>query len=370
MSASMEHGGNLYAAARESGRRLDKFIDFSASINPLGPSPRAMRAIVAAFDLVTHYPDPDCVALRQALAAHYHLGPEQLVIGNGSTELIHLLPRALSIKHALIIGPTFSEYARAIFLAGGQVISVNAKRSEHFRPPIAQALEILRTNETSIDTVFLCNPNSPTGQAMEVKDVLELIQAIARRGGRGIIDEAYVEYCEERSVLSQLSSTPGLVVLRSFTKFYALPALRIGCLAGDAEVIRRMKQWQPPWSVNAFSQAAVLASINDVRYAERSRTLMDRERPRFSNDLQSLPGITVHPSAANFLLVELPPRHSAKKTAGALARHGLLVRDCSHIEECTARMMRVAVRTALENRRLVTALRRVLFQRGEAHGKA
>ncbi len=123
------HGGNIYEAARESGRPLNRIIDFSASINPLGPSPRAVRAMTSALRLTSHYPEPDCLALREALADRHDFIPEQILIGNGSSEIIQLLPRALSLRSALIVGPTFSEYARAMLLEGGQSVSVNAKRA-------------------------------------------------------------------------------------------------------------------------------------------------------------------------------------------------------------------------------------------------
>ena len=350
----------MYAAARSSGRCVTEWIDFSASINPLGPSPRARRAIVAALDLVSHYPDPDCVSLRRALATHYKCAPEQLLIGNGSTELIHLLPRALPIRRALIIGPAFSEYARAVSLAGGQALLVNATRDEEYRPPFDRALKILKKKNPNFDAVFLCHPNSPTGQAADVENILELAHVARRRHASVIVDETFVEYCQERSVLPHLNRMPHVLMLRSFTKFYALPALRAGCLIGGADVVRRIGHAQPPWSVNALSQAAVLASIADLRYATRSRTFMDRERPRFSRALQSFPGVTVFPSDANFLLLELPERYSAAHVTRALWRHGMLIRDCSHIDGLTSRMIRVAVRTKSENERLITEFRRIL----------
>jgi threonine-phosphate decarboxylase len=351
----------VYAAARTSGRRLTQWIDFSASINPLGPSPRAIRAIVSALDLTSHYPDPDCVALRQALAAHYRCAPEQLLIGNGSTEFIHLLPRILPIRRALIIGPAFAEYARAVSLAGGRLLSVNATRDEQYRPPFNRVLETLRKEGTDFDAVFLCQPNSPTGLAWDVEHVLELIHAAQRRQASVIVDETFVEYCQEQSVLPLLNRMPNVLVLRSFTKFYALPALRAGCLVGSAKVVRRFRHAQPPWSVNTLSQAAVLSSITDIRYAARSRVFMERERPRFSQALESLPGITVFPSKANFLLLELPVGHSAPHIATALRQRGVLIRDCSRMEALTSRMIRVAVKTTSENQRLVAMLRRVLM---------
>lgn len=355
-----EHGGNVYAAARATGLRLDRLVDFSASINPLGPSPRALRAIVATLPQTIHYPDPDCVVLRKALAARHRLAPDHFLIANGSSELIHLLPRALAIRHALIVGPTFSEYARAVAVEGGQVIQMNAKRAEEYQPPIQRALVAIRTSRPKVDTVFLCNPNSPTGRAVSADEVLRLIEVACKHGAWVVVDETFVEYCEERSALSKVIHSANLLILRSFTKFYALPGIRIGYLAGPTQILQGIRERQPPWSVNTLAQAAALAALEDQPHARRSLMFMQRERLRLASMLESLPGVTVCPSTANFLLVELPSFMTASRLANALRQQGLLIRDCSTVPGLNTRTVRVAVRTPGQNRRLITALHHLL----------
>ena len=360
------HGGNVYAAARESGQRVHHLVDFSASINPLGPSPRALQAIKAAQAELIHYPDPDCVTLRETLAAHHHLTYDGLVIGNGSSELIHLLPAALSIRHALTVGPTFSEYARAVAVHGGRVTCIDAQEAEQYRPPISEVLAALRASgtkqgsRTRIDLVFLCNPNSPTGQSIPAEEVLELVILASRQGIWIVVDETFIEYCEDRSLLSKVQDYPYLLVLRSFTKFYALPGLRIGYLAGSRRAIERIRDHQPPWSVNTLAQAAARAALEDRRHAQRSLAFMQTERPRLAEKLGSLPDVTVYPSTANFLLVKLPPSILASRLANALRKQGLLIRDCSSIPGLNNRTVRMAVRTSVQNHRLMTALRALL----------
>ncbi|HKN88263.1 MAG TPA: threonine-phosphate decarboxylase CobD [Nitrospiraceae bacterium] len=354
------HGGNIYEAARVTGRSLTRVIDFSASINPLGPSPRAVRAMTSALRLASHYPEPDCIALRKALADRHGLIPGQVLMGNGSSEVIQLLPRALSLRSALIVGPTFSEYARAMLLEGGQTVSVNAKRAEQYRVPIQDAIRTIRNKRTKIEAVFVCNPNSPTGQGVGPEDLSELVEAISCCGGWTIIDETFVDYCEERSVLPQLNRYSRVVILRSFTKFYALPGLRIGYAVSDEKTVARLRAWQPPWSVNTLAQVAALSSMNDIAYAGKSRRFMALERARLFAALRALHDVVVFPSLANFLLVELPPSHTAVEVAERLYAEGILVRDCSATPGLTARTIRVAVRTRGQNRRLITALRRLL----------
>ena len=161
------HGGNVYAAARQLGRTVDQLVDFSASINPLGPAPGAVRAITQGKPALAHYPDPDCWALRQALASHWRCTVDRIVIGNGSTELIHLLPAALELRHLLVIGPTFSEYAHAMERSGGRVSMVLAHRADGYVPPLSRAIKILganqarRTGRPPVDAVVLPEQGDP-----------------------------------------------------------------------------------------------------------------------------------------------------------------------------------------------------------------
>lgn len=360
VSTGDQHGGNVYAAGRERRLPLRRIVDFSASINPLGPSARSLNALSNARGAVSHYPDPTCLDLRRALGRRYRIAPDQLLIGNGSSELIYLLPGALAIHHALIVGPTFSEYERAVLTCRGKVTKICARRAEQFRPPLGRVLAAMREKggRRKLDAVFLCNPNSPTGRAISREETCMLIEAAARYRMRIIVDEAFIDYCEERSVLSRVRRYGHLVVLRSFTKFYGLPGLRVGYVAASKEDIARIRRRQPPWSVNALGQAAGCAALEDRRYAEASRQFMRTERAYLLRRLGELPGITVYPSDANFLLIELPPRMPSSSLASALRGQSILIRDLSSFAGMNARMVRVAVRTRRENKRLLSAFSR------------
>lgn len=360
MKGAPQHGGNVYRAARQSGRPVRRLIDFSASINPLGPSPAALRAWRRVLPLLVHYPDPDCVALREALARRWRLDPEAVLIGNGSTELIHLLPRALEIRHALLLGPTFSEYEAALRLAGARASYLHARRREEYRPPVERLLQRLARGRPGFDTLFLCNPNSPTGRAVPVEAVRDVVRAAAGRGIRVVVDETFVDYCLARSVLPEVTRAGNLVVLRSFTKFYALPALRLGWLAAPPGIVGRLRALQPPWSVNMAAQVMAEAALGDRRHAARSLEAVQRGRQALVSGLAALPGVTVFPSEANFLLVELPAARPAGPCARRLAAEGLLIRDCSQVAGLNDRTIRVAVGKPAHNRRLLAALRRWL----------
>lgn len=350
------HGGNVYRAARVLHIPVEQILDFSASINPLGPPVGLSRVIRSALKQIVHYPDPECWQLRQRLAEQCRVDPSMILVGNGSTELIHLLPPALAIKSALILGPTFPEYAHALMTAGSAVQYIHARREERFRPPVIEVFRALSAKRTRSDAVFVCNPNNPTGQVIPRSVMCELAEVIERRQGWLIVDEAFVDYCQTQSVVSLLSAHPRMVVLRSLTKFYAMPGLRVGYLLGARTVVDQMKERQPPWSVSSLAQEVCCAVLRDRAYEIHSRAFMMNERSRFMKELRSLPGVRVYSSAANFVLFELPAWTSAGLVADRLAAEGLLVRDCSTLPGLSARMIRVAVRTVKENRRLLGAL--------------
>jgi threonine-phosphate decarboxylase len=354
------HGGNVYKVAREQGVPVDHIVDFSASINPLGTPVTGLRAIRSALKQIVHYPDPDCWKLRQELAQQCGADPDMILIGNGSTELIHLLPRALTMNSALIVGPTFEEYARALMAAGSSVQYVHARREERFRPPVEEVLRQLSSKRSRFDAVFVCNPNNPTGQVMTRQIVRHLVEVVDRQEGWFIVDEAFIDFCPSQSVVSILRAYPRMIVLRSLTKFYAMPGLRIGYLVGACKVVDRLKDRQPPWSVNSLAQEVFHTVLRDHAYATKSRIFMRHERSRFVHGLRSLFGVQVYPSAANFFLIELPAWTCACEVTDRLASEGLLVRDCSTFPGLDAQMIRVAIRTAKENRRLIAALRAIL----------
>ncbi len=360
------HGGDVYSASRELGRDVDRLIDFSASINPLGPSSQVWKALSGARVALQHYPDPACLDLRQVLATRWRCSPEEIVVGNGSTELIHVLPSALEFRHLLIVGPTFSEYASSMSLVGGRVTMVCAEKDQGYRPPLERVVALLsrrKTTHRDIGAVLLCNPNSPTGQACDAEAVLDLARFAQRRGVWLIVDETFADYCQERSILPKHSSFSRVVVLRSLTKFYGLPGLRVGYAVAAPVIVEKLRSRMPPWSVNAMGQVAAVAALNDATYVTRSLSFMRNERARFTARLARLPGCKVFPSQANFVLVELPRQWGAREMAAQLRPDGLLIRDCSPVPGLNAHSIRVAVRTKRENDCLVTALSKLLVHR-------
>ena len=361
------HGGDVYAASRELHRGLNRLIDFSASINPLGPSPAAWRAITKSPHLLQHYPDPTCWALRNVLASRWRRPPDHIVVGNGSSELIYALPQALDLHHLLVIGPTFSEYANAMTRCGGRVTMILAERQQNYSPPLAEALRLLKgvgsnsPRRERIDGVILCNPNSPTGQGCEADAVMRVVSAAERHRLWMIVDETFAEFYESGSILLRAAASRRVIVLRSLTKFYGLPGLRVGYAVTHDHVSRQLRRQLPPWSVNAVAQIAAVAALQDDGHARNTLSFVTKERSRFTRLLAELPGCVVYPSVANFIFMELPVGCHAKKVAAMLRKDGLLIRDCSRISGLHPRSIRVAVTSMQQNDRLVKALSRVLM---------
>lgn len=357
LSQTFTHGGTVYAAARLLGVPPEEILDFSASINPLGLPPGVRDAVLAAFDRVVHYPDPEAAELTEALARRHGVVPENICPANGSTELIHLLPRLVPGSRALVVAPPFSEYAAALERGGWEVHYCFLRSSNGF-------LLDLRTLEQRLadgfDLLVIANPGNPTGALVPLPLVAEILELCRGTGTVPVVDEAFMDFCEEESAVAAVVADGRGVILRSLTKFYALPGLRLGYAVATPDIIGRLDGLIPPWSVGTLAQAAGVAALADDGYRERTLALVAAEREYLSAALASLPGLRPYPSAANYLLVELTSGLTAADLAGRLLRRRILIRDCATFPGLDERFFRVAVRARRENDRLLAELERSL----------
>lgn len=327
------------------------FLDFSQNINPLGTPASALRAAHQALENeVDTYPDTDYQDLREALARYLKVSAERVLPTNGGAEAIFLAARLASERvgeRALILAPTFSEYAAAARAAGLEPAHRIARRPETGFVLDEAALEDL----DGIAVVFLCNPNNPTGGALSREAVKRLLRRVQDAGAVLIVDEAFADFAPEVSVADL--EDKNLFVARSFTKFFAIPGLRLGALVcADLEEARSL---QPSWSVNAVAAAAGIAAVGEVDFAVATNAEVGRLRAGLVGALGSVPGVEVFPGAANFLLLRGP-----RGTVERLARAGVLVRGCGPFLGLDDEYLRVAVRKDDENQRLVDALRRAV----------
>ena len=355
-SDGRHHGAHYAQAAQALGTQSDGFLDFSANINPLGPPKAALGAGVdALYEEAERYPDLHYTQLRAALAGYLGVSPDRVLPTNGGAEALFLAARTAAEesagRKAVILEPTFSEYAAAARAAGFEVEGVVARRSEtDFRLDMA-ALDDALAGSRGVGLVFLCNPNNPTGDAVSRREVLSLAERGREAGAVLVVDEAFADFAPHLSVAQEVGE--GLYVARSFTKFFAVPGLRLGCLV--AQDTARVRAFQPSWPVNAVAAAVGIAAAADESFAETALAEVALRRQELFYALGGLPGLTPYLGAANFLLVRGP-----EGLVQELARRGVLVRGCEPFRGLGPGFFRVAVRGSGENERLVEEMRGVL----------
>ncbi len=355
MTTMFEHGGTVFAVARELGVPPEEILDFSASINPLGPPAGVWPAMEAAFRRVGHYPDTACTELRLLLAEKHGLLPAQVAVGNGSTELIHLIPRLgrFGSRRALLVAPTFSEYGHALELAGWSYDYLFLFPEEGFHLDPVRVRDALGRG---YDLLYLCNPGNPTGRLYTRDEVASLGALCSGAGTLCVVDEAFMDFREEVSMVPFLAGDDRFLILRSMTKFYGFPGIRLGYALGSAGTIAELEHLRPPWSVGTLAQAAGVASLADRDYGERSRQLVGAERERLRRGLAEIPGLDVYPGAANYLLAEITSGVTARELGERLLGERILVRACGNFAGLGESFFRVAVRGRGENERLLRSI--------------
>lgn len=359
-----EHGARVPGEIARLGLRPEDVVDFSASVNPHGPAPEVSEAALSAD--ISAYPDRDCRELREAVAARAGVGPECVVAGNGSAELIDHLARCYLAPDdaALVVGPTFGEYERASLLRGARISRFDREISPGGASLDLAGLSTLIHNEKP-RVLWLCNPNNPTGDLLARGDIEEILEAVSQVGGILSLDEAYRDLvlAGEPDDLTDLLSGGNLVLLRSATKAHSIPGLRLGYALSDPAVVSALSAVRPPWNVSGPAQAAGVAACSPpaLRHLEESRKALAREAAYLSRELLGL-GFRVLPGVANYLLVEVSVLGGGAAARGGLLAEGLQARDCASFG--LPEYIRVAVRRREECERLVGALARLVREAG------
>jgi threonine-phosphate decarboxylase len=334
-------------------------VDFSASINPLGFPPRVTNALGKPGAALLHYPDQEAHDFVRELAAYHRLPPDTIIAGNGSTELIFLLPRVIKTKKVLLVVPTFSEYESSIRRAGGRVSYYRTSEKDGFRIEPQQLLDELLKG---YDALYICNPNNPTG-ALTRKEVLKHIAAEAlKRSIAVVIDETFIDFNENQSMKYEAKRYENIYILRSMTKFFALPGLRAGYLISSPDNIKKLRAGQEPWTMNALAQLTGIASLRDKAYIRRSLSYMQTARREFAAALHTVPCLEIFESRANYLLLKLhdPAPLTVSELYDRLLQERIIIRKCDTFQGMGDKFFRVAVKKKSENSRLVRKLREIL----------
>ena len=329
-------------------------LDFSANVSPLGLPQGVADAIVAALPTADRYPDPLCRELRTALSRAEQLPEPWILCGNGAADLIFRLVWAAKPRRALVTAPTFAEYAAALESVGCEV----KRKTLHEADDFAVTEAFVQAVNQSIDLVFLCQPNNPTGQITPPELVQRLVRRCADCGAVLVVDECFLDFLQQRDALTAkplLQAAPNLVILKAFTKLYAMAGVRLGyALCSNTVLLAKMQAAGQPWGVSSLAQAAGAAALRETAYADAVRALIADQRPRLAAGLRAL-GLQVIEGSANYLLFRAPETLGA-----ALQQRGVCLRSCGNYPGLSVGWYRTAVRTAPENEQLLQTMREVL----------
>ncbi len=353
------HGGSEEASALfHADGPKSGILDFSISINPLGPPPGLKEVLVRALETVGGYPEIDARTLTRELAAFHALTPDHFIAGNGSTDLLFSLIPLLPNREAVIPFPTFIEYERACQLYGWRISHVPPRDPETFTIDTEAILSRL----SPLTTLFLCQPNNPTGICVDPEKLDQILEKAEKTGAYVILDEAFLPFTDRPSAIPWVARHGSLVVLRSMTKSYGIPGLRLGYAVAAPHIISRWKRYLPPWNVNTLAQAAGVYCLRHGEGHLRESARFIREESRWLMDeIGRLPGLHPHPTESNFFLVSLETDTlSADTLYLSLGERKVLVRHCGSFRGMGDRHIRIGIKKREANQRLLSALRAVL----------
>ncbi|WP_242016611.1 threonine-phosphate decarboxylase CobD [Pseudanabaena cinerea] len=348
------HGGNRQWAADMAGIDLATILDFSASINPLGPPDSAIAAIQSHLRELNHYPDPAYIDLRQAIGNFHQLSPDWILAGNGVAELLTWVGRDLSqLKATVLFTPAFTDYDRALAAYDCQIerypLILPSEDLQHIQIP-----SLIKVSDNQAKGILINNPHNPTGYLFTKDNLLPYLEQFALV----VIDEAFMDFLppeQQQSLIDLVPFYPNLVILRSLTKFYSLPGLRLGYAIAHPERLQRWQAWRDPWCVNALAVAAGIAVLSDQEFQQKTWTWLKTARAQLFTGLAAISGFKPLANAANYLLVQTEVAGSILQKE-LLQKEQILIRDCLSFPELGDRYFRVAVRLEHENQKLINAL--------------
>jgi threonine-phosphate decarboxylase len=355
------HGAEVLSAAEESGLLPQDILDFSSSVNPLGPSKKALEAAKKAFSLISAYPDSNCNELRQVIAGHFSgITKGNVVVGNGSTELMYLFAEVFlkEGEKALIPAPTFGEYESAVRKTGGTPKFVKLNKNFNIEAATFEG------EMAGAKIVFLCNPNNPTSMLIPQETLNDIIERALEQNTLVFLDEDFLEFVENEKTLTligKIGKYPNLFILRSFTKIFGLTGLRIGYGIANEEIINVLSCAKIPWNVNCLAQAAAVAALKDEEHLRVTRELIKKEKAWLQAEIGQKKSLKFSVPDANFFFIDIRKSGlTATELKNKLLKQGILIRDCTSFRGLDEFYVRVAVKTRVENERLIDALKRTV----------
>ncbi len=350
------HGGEIYAIAFELGISPEKIIDFSSNLSPFPPPEGLYELLREHLTEIENLPEVDSFSLREAFAQKYpFLEAEQIFPSSGTTEWIFNIPRLLEPKRVFILGPTYSDYADAAKLAKVPFFYLIAEEKENFHPKITELKKQLKKE----DLVFICNPNNPTGAFIEPKDLFSLIKENSEIFF--VIDESYIDFVSDNASLLALNELPSnTIILRSFSKIFHIPGLRLGFAITGKRFSKLFWKHYLPWSVNRLAQIAGLWLLRQNKYVKEVRNFIIIEKERIFDQIKEIKNIKIFPTRSNFILAKSLKDKSKNIWKTLLHKYHILIRDASNFYGLNEFFFRFSLRKKTENNFLINALKEVM----------
>ena len=351
------HGGNIYKLQREGKNNI---LDYSSNINPLGVPESLKKAISENFSLLERYPDINYVELRESIGNYNNINIENIIVGNGATEVLFLYMKALKPKKVLIVSPTFAEYERALNNIECEIDFFELKEKENFILDKEKFIEEAK----NYDIAVLCNPNNPTGKFISKNIIAEINEKLEKSNTKLFIDESFIEFIkgwEEKTVADFKSKN--IFILRALTKFFALPGIRLGYgICFDKKIIDNINSKREPWSVNTFADIAGKVILDDKEYIKNTEKWIEEERKYFVNSLKEIEKnkkIKVYDTETNFILIKLNT-YTAEEFRNKMLEKNILVRNASNFKFLDETFVRFAIKDREKNEKVIKAIKEVL----------
>ncbi|MCR5608955.1 MAG: aminotransferase class I/II-fold pyridoxal phosphate-dependent enzyme [Lachnospiraceae bacterium] len=356
------HGSDLEKIEQIYGIKKEDIISFSANVNPLGISPKLKASLSNHIDAITTYPDREYTSLRKCIADYIDSDYNNIIVGNGSTELISLFIQIKAPKKALIIGPTYSEYEREVILGNGIAHYYPLNEEEDFSLDLEQLKEDLRND---VDLLIICNPNNPTSTAINCSVMRKILDVCKRRGIFVMVDETYVEFADNPKEIECVPLTHiynNIIILRGVSKFFAAPGLRLGyAICGNQDLIKEINKRKNPWTINTLASIAGEIMFTDTDYIRQTKDLIFSERQRIYNELSAISTLKPYKPVANFILVKiLKGDFTADMLFDKAIRKGLMIRDCSTFPFLDSHYFRFCFMSPENNTALLDLIRKEL----------
>ena len=379
------HGGNIYKIFRE--KNIKEILDYSSNINPYGIPESLKKRITENLEILERYPDPDYVELRQKLAHLNNVNMSDIILGNGATEIIFLFMKVINPKKILIVSPTFGEYERAVKATEmpGDTINLSCSNGnnknvenkkieiEHFELKENDDFKLNIDNlknelAKKYDLLIICNPNNPTGKFLKLSETEEILKECNKYNTKLFIDEAFIDFLKDgmkESIINTKEDKQNLFVTRAFTKFFAMPGLRLGYgIYFDKKLEKRISEKKEPWSVNNIAEMAGLTVLNDTKYIEETLKWIAEEKTYVYEKLNEINGIKVYETEVNFITGKIDEKLfseglNVKILRGKMIEKGILIRDASNFNFLDERFFRLAIKDRKNNDRVIETLKKI-----------